>query len=63
MTLRRDKSHRLGTDHVLVSFIGEMQSLDKSNEEIVEAVIEYCDPDSLWAWKELRQNSQHFLDR
>jgi hypothetical protein len=48
MTLRRDKSHRLGTDHVLVSFIGEMQSLDKSNEEIVEAVIEYCDPDSLW---------------
>ena len=56
MTLRRDKSHRLGTDHVLVSFIGEMQS----NEEIVEAVIEYCDPDSLWAWKELRQNSKHF---
>jgi NADPH-dependent 7-cyano-7-deazaguanine reductase QueF len=49
-------------DHVLVSFISEMQSLDKSNEEIMEAVIEYCDPDSLWVWKEFRQTSQHFLD-
>jgi NADPH-dependent 7-cyano-7-deazaguanine reductase QueF len=62
MTLRRDKSYKHGINHVLVSFVGEMQSLEKSNEEIVEAVIEYCDPDSLWIWKEFRQNSQHFLD-
>jgi hypothetical protein len=60
VTLRADKTHRQGADRVLNLFIGEMQSLDFTGEEIVEAVIERCDADFLDYYKSFRTNAKHW---
>jgi hypothetical protein len=57
--LRADKTYRQGADRVLSIFIGEMQSLNFENEEIITAVIERCDPDAAIIYQEVKQQLAH----
>tara|TARA_R110001592_G_scaffold70353_4_gene215725 strand:+ start:90 stop:236 length:147 start_codon:yes stop_codon:yes gene_type:complete len=43
-------------------FLGEMQSLDFDNEEIIKAVIERCDPDLSPFYEELVQQEKHIKE-
>ena len=60
--LRSDKTYRQGADRVLSIFIGEMQSLNFKNEEIITAVIERCDPDAATAYQEVKQQLAHLKE-
>jgi len=57
--MRADKSARLGVQRLITTFIGEMQSLDYSHDQIVTAVIEACDPDMSVPFQELKSQINH----
>jgi hypothetical protein len=60
--LRPDKTYRQGAEVVLNMFIGEMNSLGFEPEDIVTAVIEKCDPDSVRVYEEIRQQFNHLKE-
>ncbi len=60
--MRPDKSHFLGADRLTRMYIGEMQSLGFERDEIVQAVLEECLPDSLETFIELNQQLKHIKE-
>ena len=62
MNLNADKTFLKGSEYVLNIFIGEMMSLGFNHEQIIEAVIERCDIDSLEAYEETKRQLNHLND-
>ena len=60
--MKADKSYLLGADRLTRLYIGEMQTLGFERDEIVEAVIEQCLPDSLETFIELNQQLKHIKE-
>ena len=60
--MRPDKSYRLGVDRLITMFRGEMMTLGLDDDEIIQAVMEVCNPTCLRLYEAAKQQLDHLKE-
>lgn len=60
--MRPDKSYRLGVERLVTIFRGEMMTLGFDDDEIIQIVMEVCNPTCLLLYEETKQQLDHLKE-